>query len=285
MSTTDGRPVVVGVDTSPSARQAAEWAATEAARRDVPLQVVHVVAESGGSAEVPGWLDDLLTAARKHGAGRVEARVERGKPAAVLLEHARSAGLVVVGGWGSDAFPGMLAGSVALTLVTHATCPVAVVRGPAPDATPRRDGPVVIGVDGSPDGDAALALGLDIAAAEGAGLVAVHTWSDVVPGPGGGAVRSHEDWGVLEEQGREMLARHVAAAQEAHPEVPVEQHSVADRPVRALLRQADAARLIVVGHRGQGGFTGMLLGSTSQVLVQYAPCPVLVVRSDGPPAA
>ncbi|NMH97763.1 universal stress protein [Pseudonocardia acidicola] len=280
MSTTDGRPVVVGVDPSPSARQAAEWAATEAARRDVRLQVVHVVGESGGD-EVPGWLDELLSAVRKQGTAQADARVERGKPAAVLLEHARSAGLVAVGGWGSDAFPGMLAGSVALTLVTHAACPVAVVRGPAPDVPPRRDGPVVVGVDGSPDGDAALDLALDIAAQEDGELVAVHTWSDVVPGPGGGAIRLREDWDVLEERAREVLAQHVADHQRAHPEVHVEQHTVADRPVRALLRQAGAARLLVVGHRGQGGFTGMLLGSTSQVLVQYASCPVLVVRSDG----
>ncbi len=144
----------------------------------------------------------------------------------------------------------------------------------------------MVGVDGSPDGDTALALALDIAAAEGAELVAVHTWSDVVPGPGGGAIRSREDWGVLEDRAREVLAQHVAAHGEVHPEVHIEQHAVADRPVRALLRQADAARLLVVGHRGQGGFTGMLLGSTSQVLVQYASCPVLVVRSDGgPPTA
>jgi nucleotide-binding universal stress UspA family protein len=45
-----------------------------------------------------------------------------------------------------------------------------------------------------------------------------------------------------------------------------------------LLEYGEQAQLIVVGSRGRGGFKGMLLGSTSQALVQHAPCPVPIVR-------
>ncbi len=51
-----------------------------------------------------------------------------------------------------------------------------------------------------------------------------------------------------------------------------------DRPVRCLLNHAADAQLLVVGSRGRGGFSGMLLGSTSQALMYHAPCPLLVVR-------
>lgn len=51
-----------------------------------------------------------------------------------------------------------------------------------------------------------------------------------------------------------------------------------DRPVRALLTHAADAQLLVVGSRGRGGFSGMLLGSTSQALIYHAPCPLLVAR-------
>jgi nucleotide-binding universal stress UspA family protein len=270
--------VVVGVDGSPSARHAAQWAAIEAARRGAPLTVVHALPGDGGPAEPPPWLDHLLVDLRRSGPVDVDVRVPRGKPAPLLLDAARRARLVVVGGWGADAYPGMLAGSVALALVTHATCPVAVVRGSTPEATPPQEGPVVVGVDGTPTSDAALDEALAIAACWGTDLVAVHTWSDVVPGPSGAAVRLSGDWNVLAARAQELLSGRLAAHRPAHPEVAVEARVLDDQAVRALLGEAERARLLVVGHRGRGGFSGMLLGSTSQVLVQYAPCPVLVMR-------
>mgnify|MGYP001758950260 FL=1 len=53
-----------------------------------------------------------------------------------------------------------------------------------------------------------------------------------------------------------------------------------DRPVRALVDQAEKAQLLITGSHGRGGFKGMLLGSTSRALLQAAPCPMMVVRPE-----
>ncbi len=53
-----------------------------------------------------------------------------------------------------------------------------------------------------------------------------------------------------------------------------------EHPARALCRAAEDAELLVVGSRGRGGFSGLMLGSTSQQATAYAPCPVTVVREE-----
>ncbi|MFC7760032.1 universal stress protein [Catellatospora bangladeshensis] len=49
-------------------------------------------------------------------------------------------------------------------------------------------------------------------------------------------------------------------------------------PGRVLVELSATAQLVVVGSRGRGGFSGMLLGSVSQQILYHASCPVLVVR-------
>lgn len=75
-----------------------------------------------------------------------------------------------------------------------------------------------------------------------------------------------------------MLAESLAGWSERYPDVAVRRVLVRDRPVRALLSEAENAQLVVVGSHGRGGFTGMLLGSTSAALVQSVECPIVVVR-------
>lgn len=58
----------------------------------------------------------------------------------------------------------------------------------------------------------------------------------------------------------------------------VRREVVRDRPRDELLERSRSAQLLVVGSRGRGGFRGMLLGSTSQALIQHAACPVMIVR-------
>ena len=192
-SSTDPRPVVVAVDASDSARDAAAWAADLAADWSAPLHLVHVVPgdpQDRPLDPLPGWLTTLLDVAERAGARPCTAEAQPGDLAATIAARAVGARMVVLGSYGAGAFAGMLAGTTSRAVVEHAACPVAVVRGSAPRIAPPRSGPVVVGVDGSAAGAAALGFGADLATALGCRLLAVHCWSDVYATPEGGAHRS-----------------------------------------------------------------------------------------------
>lgn len=290
MAGTLDRPVVVGVDGSPSALAAVRWAADEAVRRGLGLRLVHVcqtpVGLPGGVVEPYAvidayraqglrWLDEAraLTTAVAH----TESLLETESLVPLLVKESSAASLLVVGTRGLGGFTGLLVGSTAVSLASRVDCPLVVVRG-ADHGAPA-DGPVVVGVDGSPMSEAAVAFAFAEASLRGAGLVAVHAWIEPLadtllqghPEPPG-AERARQ-WA------RETLAERLAGWQEKYPEVRVSRDVAHDRPSWALLRHAKGARLMVVGSRGRGGFAGLLLGSTSQHLLHHAPCPVAIVRS------
>ncbi|NMH99317.1 universal stress protein [Pseudonocardia acidicola] len=284
----DRRPVVVGVDESDSARDAAEWAGDLASLWQVPLRLVHTVLgepDAPPISTVPDWLRELVDAAERCGVTGAGAEVVSGSAIEQLVERSVSARLLVVGSYGDGAWSGMLAGPTALALVGRAACPVAIVRGTSPQVPPPRGGPILVGVDGSAAGDAALEFAADLAAAEGARLLALHTWADVVADAAGGVRRLPVDWDTLGARGAELLAAHLKPVRERHPGLAVESEVVGDSPLRALIDRCRAARLAVVGHRGSAEGSGMLLGSTSRALVEFAACPVIVTKSDFAAAA
>lgn len=290
MSSERGRPVVVGVDGSDSARQAAFWAAEEAARRNVPVRLVTVVQlpvfQHPGVArltvadtdEVRAHAGDRLVALKKevlerHAGLDVHVAVRVDQLDSALIEESANALLMVVGSRGLGGFEGALVGSTGVTLATHGHCPVAVIRPGTPA------GPVVVGVDGSPTSETAVGLAFEEASLRGAELVAVHTWVDYTAEVFYGSPELYQvESDAIEVREQELLAEQLAGWQERYPDVAVRRVVSQDRPVRCLLEQAADAQLLVVGSRGRGGFTGMLLGSTSQALVYHAPCPLLVAR-------
>lgn len=284
-------PILVGVDGSDTALEAVRWAAQEAGRRDMrvrlvaavpwtlfqPIGLPHIGQEYARDAALRAAAEHLARAReeteRTLPAGRVDDEVRGGNPAEVLYEESARAGLLVLGNRGRGGFTGLLAGSVSTTLTGVASCPVVVYRGgSAPE------GPIVVGVDGSPDGDAAIEFAFEEARLRGAELVAVHASSDEVFDP---AVAALLDRAAIEERESTVLADTLAAWQGKYPDVVVRSRLVADRPAAALVAESGAAQLVVVGSRGHGAIAGLLLGSVSRATVHYSRCPVAVARRSG----
>ena len=278
------RPVVVGVDGSASAYRAVEWAAGEAHRRGVGLRLVR--AFSWTTADHPtGWVaryrNEMLDVSRRQVARAVrvaadtrpdveaESQVEIGAPIEVLSSEARRAQLLVLGDRGLGEVAGLVLGSVAVSLAARGACPVVVVRGERAGA----DGPVVVGVDGSPVSEAALAFAFDAAAARGVDLVAVHAWSPTAIDE---ELASLVEWDASAESA--VLAERLAGWGQKYPQVAVRRTVVRDGAVRALVTASAGAQLVVVGSRGRGNAAGLLLGSVSHGVLHGAHCPVAVVR-------
>ncbi|EOM77783.1 universal stress protein [Rhodococcus rhodnii] len=289
------QPITVGVDGSESASTAVVWAARTAAALEVPLRIVTVVHVPAFYYTEPfvaqsfreelestanSRLESAAVLARQSVDSDLEVTTERheGKIVEVLGELSKQSHLVAVGPRGHGEFTAMLVGSVTAALASHASCPVAVVRGRTLDGAPPAVGPVVVGVDGSEHSTAAVEVAFEHASALGAPLVAVNVWSDVSVQPSLGSSPEDPLWSSIQTGEEVVLSERLAGFTDRYPDVPVERVVARDRPVRVLSEYAEAAQLIVVGSRGRGGFKGMLLGSTSNALLHTADCPVLIVR-------
>jgi nucleotide-binding universal stress UspA family protein len=139
---------------------------------------------------------------------------------------------------------------------------------------------IIVGVDGSTEAQRALEWALREAAVRGARVRAVHAYEIPVAYTGyhaGGVMISPELTERAQEEAEQLLEK-VIAAVEVPEGVHVQREVVADlQPAQALIAQSKDADMLVVGSRGRGGFTGLLLGSVSQQCVHHATCPVVVV--------
>ena len=135
---------------------------------------------------------------------------------------------------------------------------------------------VLVGVDGSPQSARALSWACRRGQTCGDTVRAICAWSFGASG---------EDWMVQPGVGAEgqrraerMLREAVERVRSDHSSVEVEMTVVEGPPARVLVDMSADADLLVVGSRGLGGFSGLLLGSVSQQCVHHAHCPVTVVR-------
>jgi len=142
---------------------------------------------------------------------------------------------------------------------------------------------IVVGVDGSPSSEQALRWAARQAHLTGGELHAVISW----------ALPTTYEWGVppeyhWQDNARSTLDKALGQALNEIEAARVHRHVIEGHPARALLDAAADADLLVVGSRGHGGFSGMLLGSVGQHVIAHASCPVVVIRHDpaaGAPAA
>ena len=284
--------IVVGVDESPAAKVAVQWAARDAELRKIPLTLVHAT-----SPEVATWPNVRLPAGlarwhREHGRRLVddafkvvEDATKHGGPAEVhteilpsaavptLVDLSKDAEMVVTGCRGSGRWPGRLMGSVSSGLLHYAHCPVAIIHDEDPLMPHPSKAPVLVGIDGSSASELATAIAFDEASRRDVGLIAVHAWSDVDVSEWPGI-----DWPATQSMAEEVLAERLAGWQEQYPDVQVSRTVVRDEPARQLVQRSEEAQLVVVGSRGRGGFAGMLVGSVGETVAQMARMPVIVAR-------
>ncbi|MFC7342618.1 universal stress protein [Saccharopolyspora griseoalba] len=141
------------------------------------------------------------------------------------------------------------------------------------------DGGVVVGVDASSSSLHALESAAEEAKRRGTALHVVCAWSiRTAPRPPDcppNAVPSMEAFQHEVEKGAERL---IARRLGPDPGIDIKVHAVHSPSPQALLSASRGADLLVVGHRGRGGFSGLMLGSVAEQCVRHAACPVLVVR-------
>ncbi|MFD8234787.1 universal stress protein [Streptomyces sp. NPDC059696] len=267
----EGRgPLVVGVDPDPGRQTAVAWAADEADRRRVPLKLVHAQWRDDPRTASDDALKAAVAFARARCPGLpVAALAAEGHPARILAEQSHGATQVVIGSRHRGAAQELFgSAAVALPLTARAACPVIVLREPEHIT---QDPPYfVVGVDGSPHAAAAIDLAFEEASLRGGAVLrALYVWHTPL-------------LGVLDEDAalrecRRILSETVAGRTATHPEVVLRHEVVKGHPVRTLVDASAHALGLVVGTRGHGGFSGMLLGSVSQGVIHHARCPVLVV--------
>ncbi|MFC5220306.1 universal stress protein [Streptomyces coerulescens] len=140
-------------------------------------------------------------------------------------------------------------------------------------------GRIVVGVDGSDSSKRALRWAVRQAELTGGAVEAVTAWD--IPQFHGSLAwlpPSSSDEGALEARARQELEAAVEDVVGSRPPVEVRTAVRYGTPASVLLNAAHGASLLVVGSRGLGGFSGLLLGSVAQHCAQHAACPVVVFR-------
>jgi len=269
----DRKPVLVGYDGSEDTLPALRWAAQEAVGSQRRLRVVLAwglptmgFSPVSASADLDrrkaeAALANAVYLLQAEVAGlTIDSQLVQDKPAQALVDRSADASLVVVGYRGKGRVGRFVLGSVASAVVTHAGAPVVVVRGDESGHV-RRVGPVVVGVDGSPGSEDAVRYAMGAAPLHGYQVVAVHA-GEQGSRPGGLAA----------------LSPALADGRRQYPAVQVREVVEPGDAAQLIVAEAADAALVIVGSRGHGGLTGMLLGSVSRGVVDQAECSVMVMR-------
>lgn len=283
--------VIVGVDGTEGSLEALRWAAHEAARRSWQLHVmtcaelpVSVEAGLSGFGAVDGAVVQQVvadceqvnaraveTARALHLGIEVSGDTVLGSPAHAIAASPHEDELVVVG---ATSHPGRavdVLGSVASLVAHRSHSPVTVVHGAESPPEIRR---IVVGVDASPGSDAALDWAIEEALICEADLVLVHGWVYPYQGSRTGITEPRDEMRLDAMRTLEacaLRAHDLAPSLRCHPIISEQS------PASAIVDAAADADLVVVGTRGHGGFTSLVLGSVSRTVLEHAPVPVVVV--------
>jgi len=228
LSTSPPSPaVVVGIDGSLAAVEAALWAVDEAVDRDVPLRLLYAIEPPhSGCRDHRSLTHDFATAEAAVRAAsmavdaadrpvKIEVEIVHGRCVDALAAASRSAAMVCVGARGIDGADGGRMGSTPPALVTRARCPVAVVLGQAVDEACRRSAPLRVLMGRRP------------------------------------AFPEIQDANVGAENTRTATAdleRSLACWQTRHPQLDIKAVTVPGSPLNYVARHARSIDLVVLGH-------------------------------------
>jgi nucleotide-binding universal stress UspA family protein len=151
------------------------------------------------------------------------------------------------------------------------------------EQTPAIANRVIVGVDGSEPSKQALRWAQFVARASASTLEVIAVWQPYTAygWAGGGWAATPTDWSPAQDAEKALTATLDEVFGEHRPtglQITVREGNAA----QVLLEASKDARMLVVGSRGHGGFTGMFLGSVSAACTEHASCPVLVLHGDPP---
>ncbi|CAN5884751.1 universal stress protein [soil metagenome] len=289
----DPSPVVVGIDGSETSISAARWAGEIAVKLGAPLHLIHSAVTTGSfiadaaviaikaaaTADQYAAAEKILTIAEQavhtdHADLLITTETVTEAADVALIRRSQTAQLIVLGSEDVSRTAALLLGSTSLTVTTRASCPVAVWRRMSKPT----NGPVVVGVDETTAGAAALAAAFEYADLFGAPVTAVRAWS-ANAGYDPAIIPYLIDWEAVETTERSSLIAAVAPWVQRYPRVRVEYRVEESKPSRALLHHLDDAQLVVVGNHRGGAVAAALLGSTALNLLHHSRVPVLVCQA------
>ena len=282
------KAILVGVDGSHASYKATWWAENYATPAGLTLQIVCAYSlpsyaavsfdatytamgdDNAAHSDAQEILSKAKAIADEQG---VEAAtlIVTGDPASVFVELSRNYNLIVIGNRGKGGLAERLLGTTSSSLPAYAYCPIVVVPYTDDDGNLMHLNntitKVAVGSDESKWGLKALEIAADFADAWGAELDVI----SAVPN-----MKGSEDEGVMASFKEDLDVR-IKPLEESHPNLTINKQIVPGPAVGALTKASYDHDVVVVGSRGRGGFTGLLLGSTSQGLLQHAVGPVYVV--------
>lgn len=286
------KTILVPVDFSPRSRRATQYAAALAQEFDAALELLFALESlpsdamlerpqrTRGGTELARKAETMLRelAQTEVSSGvRVTTRVRRGKaaPEIIATAHEQRSDLIVLSTHSYSGVQRLLLGSTAEQVVRHAPCSVLTLREQA--AAPTRIRRILAPVDFSPPSREALRYAVEFAGAFDADLTVFHAVLSLPPPRRLAAFARGLEVEALK-QAREDLAALVQA--EVRGAIPVSTKIAAGVPRDAIVRVAGRlkADLIIVATHGKKGLERWVMGSTAELVVRHAPCPVLVVR-------
>lgn len=277
---------IIGVDGSEHSRVALDWGLARATARQASVELLFV-ADDSFLSESAAFLSEAQRAAEQMLAGesdyaratgftgKLTGTAVVGHPIREVEAASKHADLLILGSHTGSKNAGTFFGTRAVKIAAVSHCPVVVI--PVHGETPHTPG-VVVGVDGSPASLKAIAFAAEQASQRGVPLIAVYAWMAPLT-PGLEYLWSEELVAAQKSAAEEALAIGTAGLASRYPDLVIERRIVQASPVAALLQAAEDADLIVVGSRGRGGLSRLLLGSVSHAVLQALPRTTVVTRA------